>query len=93
MGALTYLEDVDEFSVGDVAVLVLIKVVENDAKLLSGEENSKLGHELLELKLLQDSILVAIETLQRQTSQTISKYLNSFPPQSPPTSLNGHISF
>ena len=66
---MTYLEDVDELVVGDVAVLVLIEVVEDDAKLLSRQEDSQLGHEFLELKLLQDAVLVAIEALQthRQT--------------------------
>ena len=61
----TYLEDVDELVVGDVAVLVLIEVVEDDAKLLSRQEDSQLRHELLEFKLLQDAVLVAIEALKK----------------------------
>ena len=60
---MTYLEDVDELVVGDVAILVLVKVVEDDTELLSCEEDTQLGHELLELELLKDSILVAIEAL------------------------------
>lgn len=60
---MTYLKDVDELSVGDVAVLVLVEVVEDDAELLSCEEDAQLGHELLEFELLKDSVLVAIEAL------------------------------
>jgi len=60
---LAYLEDVDELGVGDVAVFVRVEVVEDDAEFLSGEENAKLGHELFEFELLQDTILVAVETL------------------------------
>ena len=63
---VTYLENVDEFGVGDVSVLVLIKVVEDDAKLLSSEEDSKLRHELLELKLLEDAVLIAVEALNKE---------------------------
>ena len=59
----TYLEHVDEFAVGDVAVFVLIKVVEDYAKLLSRQEYSQLGHKLLEFKLLQDAVLIAIKAL------------------------------
>lgn len=55
------LEDVDELVVGDVTVLVLIEVIEDDAKLLFCEEDTQLGHELFELQLLQDSVLVAIK--------------------------------
>ena len=61
---MTYLEDVDELAVGDVAVLVCIEVIEDDAELLSGEEDSQLGHEFLELELLKHSVLVAIEALK-----------------------------
>lgn len=60
---MTYLENVDELAVGDVAILVRVKVVEDDAELLSCEENAQLGHELLKLQLLKDSVLVAIEAL------------------------------
>ena len=63
---ITYLEDVDKLRVGDVTVLVLIKVVEDDAKLLSGEEDSKLRHELFELKLLEDAVLIAVEALHTE---------------------------
>ena len=58
-----YLEDVDELGVGDVAVLVLVESVEDDAELLPGEEDTQLGHELLELQLLEHSVLVSVETL------------------------------
>ena len=64
----TYLEDVDEFGVGNVTVLVLIKVVKNDAQLLPCEEDTKLGHEFLELELLQHTVLVAVKALH--TSKT-----------------------
>lgn len=60
---MTYLENVNELVVGDVAILVRVKVVEDDAEFLSCEEDAQLGHELLELQLLKDSILVAIEAL------------------------------
>ena len=60
---VSYLEDVDELSVGDVAVLVLVEVVEDDAQLLSSEEDAQLRHELLELQLLQDTVLVAVKAL------------------------------
>ena len=68
MESETYLEDVDEFGVGDVTVLVLIEVVEDDAQLLPREEDTKLGHEFFELKLLQHTILVAVKALH--TNQT-----------------------
>ena len=61
-----YLQYIDKLRVGDVTVLVLIKVVEDDAKLLSGEENSKLRHELFELKLLEDAVLIAVEALHTE---------------------------
>ena len=61
-----YLQYIDKLRVGDVTVLVLIKVVEDDAKLLSGEEDSKLRHELLELKLLEDAVLIAVEALHTE---------------------------
>ena len=75
MDNVTYLEDVDEFGVGDVAVLVLIEVVEDDAKLLSSEEDAQLRHELLKLQLLEHSILVAVEALKEYTSSKVSKEL------------------
>ena len=59
----TYLENIDEFCVCDVAILVLVEVIEDDTELLSGEENAKLRHEFLELELLQNTVLVAIEAL------------------------------
>jgi len=55
------LEDIDELRVGDVAVLVLIEGVEDDAELLSSEENTKLAHKFFEFELLEDAVLVAIE--------------------------------
>lgn len=60
----TYLEHVDKLGVCDVSVLVLIEVVEDDAELLSGKEDAKLGHEFFELQFLENSILVAIEALK-----------------------------
>ena len=60
---MTYLENIDELRVGDVAVLVLIEGIEDDAELLSGEENAKLAHELFEFELLEDAVSVAIEAL------------------------------
>ena len=59
----TYSEDTDELGISDVAVLVLIEMVEDDAQLLSGQENAQLRHELLKLKLLQHSVLVAVKAL------------------------------
>ena len=39
---MTYLEDIDEFSVANVAVLVSVEVIEYDTEFLSGEEDSEL---------------------------------------------------
>ena len=39
---VTYLEDIDEFSVANVAVLVCVEVIEYDTEFLSGEEDSEL---------------------------------------------------
>ena len=68
-------ENVDEFCVCNVTVLVLIEVIEDDAKLLFCEEDTQLGHELFELQLLQDSILVAIKALKdTKTAWSIGKF-------------------
>ena len=75
MDDVTYLENVDEFGVGDVAVLVLIEVVEDDAKLLSSEEDAQLRHEFLEFQLLEHSILVAVEALKKHTGSKVSTEL------------------
>ena len=68
-----YLQYIDKLRVGDVTVLVLIKVVEDDAKLLSGEEDSKLRHELLKLKLLEDAVLIAVEALHTEQTKKMVK--------------------
>ena len=73
MMKFAYLQDIDKLRVGDVTVLVLIKVVEDDAKLLSGEEDSKLRHELLELKLLEDAVLIAVEALNKEQTKKMVK--------------------
>lgn len=39
---MTYLEDINEFSVANVAVLVNVEVIEYDTEFLSGEEDSEL---------------------------------------------------
>ena len=64
---LTYLENVDKLGVGDVSILVRVKVVKDDSKLLPGKEDTKLGHELLELQLLEDSVLVCVVALENST--------------------------
>ena len=64
---LTYLENVDELGVGDVSILVGIKVVKDDSELLPGKEDTKLGHELFKLQLLKYSVLVAVVALQNST--------------------------
>jgi len=66
-----YPENVDELGVGDVAVLVLVKVVEDDSQLLTGEEDAQLRHEFFELQLLEDAILIAVEALPKK--QTVKQ--------------------
>ena len=72
----TYLENIDEFCVCDVAILVLVEVIEDDTELLSGEENAKLRHEFLELELLQNTVLVAIEALSKWKSNRLALETN-----------------
>jgi len=64
------LEDVDELSVGDLAVLVVIEVVVDVSKFLTGKEHSELGEELLELKLGKGAVLVSVELLKEKESLT-----------------------
>ena len=67
---MTYLEHIDELSVGDVSVLVGIEGVEDNTQFLSGEEDAELGHELFELQLLQNSVLIAVKALATFTRIT-----------------------
>lgn len=62
-GCETYLEHANELSVADVAVLVGVESVEYAAQLLSGEEDSELGKELLEFKSAEDAVLVLVKAL------------------------------
>ena len=60
---MSYLEHADELGVADVAVLVGVERVEHAAELLSGEEDSELGEELLKLKSAEDAVLVLVKAL------------------------------
>jgi len=50
----------DEFVVGDAAILVVIKVVVQSAKLLSGQEDSKASKHSLELELVEYLVSILI---------------------------------
>ena len=62
---LTYLEALYELTPLDVAVLVGVEGIEDDAKLLSCEEDAKFWHHFLELKLVENSVLIGIELLDK----------------------------
>ena len=59
----TYLEDIDELGVADVAVLVGVEVVEHHSQFLSGEEHSQFGQKLLEFQFAQNSVLIFVKAL------------------------------
>lgn len=60
---VTYSESVYELFVPNLAVFVDVKLVIDSSEFLSGQENTKLREELLELKLVQESSSVSIEVL------------------------------
>ena len=62
----SYLYGVDEFLVTDFAVFVHVECVVDDAQLLAGQKYAQLGHHLLELKLVEGAVAVAIEALPDQ---------------------------
>ena len=73
---MTYLEDLYELWVANAAILVGIELIEDDSKLLSGEEDAQLGEELFKFQLAQDSILVLVKALSNQISQVNPFELN-----------------
>merc|ERR1712166_1553948 len=83
-GMRAYLEDVDELSVGDLAVLVVIEVVVDVSKFLTGKEHSELGEELLELKLGKGAVLVSVELEKENLTHGGSETL---------LATNGHLTY
>lgn len=74
----TYPKHTDELGIGNVTVFVLVKVVEDDTQLLSGQEYAKLRHELLELQLLEHAILVAVKALHIKIISVSGQVRKSF---------------
>lgn len=70
---MAYLEAFNELSPLDVAIFVCIEAIEDDSELLSAQEHSKLGHHLLEFKLVEDAILVRVELLKNARLSFCSK--------------------
>jgi hypothetical protein len=57
----TYLESIDKLAVADVAVLVQVESVENNAEFLRCEENAHLARELLEFDFVEHAISIDVE--------------------------------
>jgi len=53
-------EAVDELGVADRVVLVQVKVIEDSAQLLGGQENAKLVQELVEFLSVKSSVFVPV---------------------------------
>ena len=63
-GVVTYLEALDELCPGDVAVLIGVEGVEDNAEFLSREEDAELRHHFFKFQFVKDSILICVKLLQ-----------------------------
>ena len=61
----TYLEHVNEFSVGDLAVFVMVEVIIDIAVFLSGEENACISEHCFKFKLVEGSTVVLVVRLYK----------------------------
>jgi len=57
----TYLKNIDQLAVADVAVLVHVEGIENNAEFLRRQEHAHLARELLEFNFVEDAISIDVE--------------------------------
>lgn len=68
---MTYLEDLNELLVRDLAILVQVEMVIHAAKFLTSQENAQFGHKLLEFELIKGSTLIFVKLLITKKRSTI----------------------